>query len=125
MSRFHQPNDNEDGATTVVGEGFNVKDYDLASPAQTHKGKGNASDYLAIPPSLGAPNGNGAIKPPKFGQSGNDADYSPKNGSLFVRIGADGVLAALYKLDRELQNVCWSCSGAGPRIKWLILLVPL
>lgn len=85
------------GGATVVGDspsaGANIKDYELASGS----GKGKAHIVHGIPleaaPDLAT----------KFGSG--SGDYNPKNSSLFVRIGDDGVLPALYTLNERLKSV--------------------
>ena len=84
------------GGTTVFGDSFagpNIKDYDLVSA--TGKGK--------TPIAHGIPLEATPDRATKFGSG--SGDYKPKNSSLFVRIGDDGVLPALYKLNGRLKSV--------------------
>ena len=84
------------GGTTVFGDSFagpNIKDYDLVST--TGKGK--------TPIAHGIPLEATPDRATKFGSG--SGDYKPKNSSLFVRIGDDGVLPALYKLNEQLKRV--------------------
>ncbi|KAF8322683.1 band 7 domain-containing protein [Clavulina sp. PMI_390] len=79
------------GGTTIYGDG-NALD---ASVGSTMKGKARVANN--IPLEVAAPVGSS-----KFAQSA--VDYTPKNDSLFIRIGTDGVLGALHKLDEALQT---------------------
>jgi hypothetical protein len=94
-----------DGGPTVVGDSFsagaNIKDYDLVSGL----GKGKAHIVHGIPLEV-TPD-----RATKFGSG--SGDYNPKNSSLFVRIGDDGVLPALYTLNERLKSVSF-CPFLNP-----------
>lgn len=83
------------GGTTVFGDAaINMKDFDLNGSTA---GKGKAGLAHGIPLEMDPG------KTVKFGQSQDD--YTAKNSALFFRIGDDGILPALHKLDSRLQSV--------------------
>lgn len=87
------------GGTTVFGDSAPpLKEFELGLGSSSGKGKANIAHGIPLEVSPG--------KTVKFGQSQDD--YSPKNSSLFVRIGDDGLVPALHKLNTRLKNV--SCT---------------